>query len=129
MNCGLKSGVLECTPHSVVHVEVIQVIRWTSAVNLSYDRIDILHVRYNCWRHENYVVISCFQHQNSLNFLNFWTQQVSPSRVKLFEEQHFIHLHLREVAPAMLRRIVVAQTMLHQPGTWHERVRSEVIVR
>ena len=34
-----------------VHVEVIQVTRWTSAVNLSYDRIDFIHVRYNCWRH------------------------------------------------------------------------------
>ena len=44
-------------------------------------------------------------------------------------KQHFIHLHLREVVPAMLRRIVVAQTILHQLGPWHDQVRSEVIVR
>mmetsp|Transcript_46140 Transcript_46140/g.122298 ORF Transcript_46140/g.122298 Transcript_46140/m.122298 type:complete len:237 (-) Transcript_46140:53-763(-) len=29
----------------------------------------------------------------------------------------------------MLRRIVVAQTVLHQPGAWHEQVRTDVIVR
>ena len=51
MNCSLVCDVDEYTPKSVVLVEVIQVIRWTSAVNLSYDRIDFLHVRYNCWRH------------------------------------------------------------------------------
>ena len=50
-------------------------------------------------------------------------------RVKLFEEQHFIQLHLREVVPAMFRRIVVAQTILHQLGPWHEQVRRKVIVR
>ena len=41
-------------------------------------------------------------------------------------KQHFIHLHFGEVVPAMLRRIVVAQTILHQPGPWHDQVRSEV---
>ena len=51
MNCCLKCDVHEKNPHSGVHVEVIQVTRWTSAVNLSYDRIDFIHVRYNCWRH------------------------------------------------------------------------------
>ena len=40
-------------------------------------------------------------------------------------KQHFIHLHFGEVVPAMLRRIVVAQTILHQPGPWHDQVRSE----
>ena len=50
-------------------------------------------------------------------------------RTKLFEEQHFTHLYLRTVEPAMVRPSVDAQTMLHQPGTWHEHVRSEVDVR
>ena len=31
--------------------------------------------------------------------------------VKLFEEQRIIRLHLREVAPAMLQHIAIAQTM------------------
>ena len=52
MNCGLKCDVQNYTPYSSVHVEVIQNIRWTSPVNLSYDRSDFAHVRYNCWRHE-----------------------------------------------------------------------------
>ena len=50
-------------------------------------------------------------------------------RFKQFKQQLFLHLHLREVAPAMFRRILVAQTILHQPGPWHEQVRSEVIVK
>ena len=36
-------------------------------------------------------------------------------RIKLSEEQHCIHLHPQEVPPAILRRIVVAQTILPQP--------------
>ena len=44
MNCSWECNVHECTPKSVVLDDVIQVIRWTSAVNLSYDRIDFLLV-------------------------------------------------------------------------------------
>ena len=51
MNCGLKRNILEYTPFSVAHVEVIQFICRTSATNLSNDRVDFLHVKYWCWRH------------------------------------------------------------------------------
>ena len=44
MNCSLECNVHEYTPNSVVLDDVIQVIRWTSAVNLSYDRRDFLQV-------------------------------------------------------------------------------------
>ena len=81
MNCSLKCDIDEFSPYGCVDIEVIQVIRWTSAVNLSHDRIDLFHVRYCCWRPENYVAISCFQLWNCLNFLNFWMQQVSLSLV------------------------------------------------
>ena len=51
-------------------------------------------------------------------------------RIKLSEEQHCIHLHPQEVVSVMLRRIVVAQTMLPQPEIpWHEQVRIEETVR
>ena len=50
MNCGLKCNIHEHTSYSVVHVEVIQFICWTLAINLSCDRVDFLHVRYWCWR-------------------------------------------------------------------------------
>ena len=49
MNCSLECDVHEYTPCSVVLDDVIQVIRGTSAVNLSYDRIDFLQVGYSCW--------------------------------------------------------------------------------
>ena len=42
-------------------------------------------------------------------------------RVKLFELQHYIHLYHREVVPATLRHIVVAQTLLHRPGPWQNK--------
>ena len=42
MNCSLECNVHKYTPYSEVLVEVIQVIRWTSTVNLSYDRTDFL---------------------------------------------------------------------------------------
>ena len=51
MNCSLECDFHEYTPCSVVLVGVFQVIRWTSTINLSYDRKDLLHVRYCCWRH------------------------------------------------------------------------------
>ena len=51
-------------------------------------------------------------------------------RIKLSEEQHCIHLHPQEEVSVMLRRIVVAQTILLQPEIpWHEQVRIEETVR
>ena len=38
------------------------------------------------------------------------------------------HPHIHEVVPTMIRRIVFAQTVLHQPRTLHERVRTKVII-
>ena len=69
MNCSLVCDVHEYTPKSVVLVEVIQVIRWTSAVNLSYDRIDcevqLLEI------YKNYVAIFCFQLEKFPGFPEF----------------------------------------------------------
>ena len=55
--------------------------------------------------------------------------QKSRCPTQTVEEQHFIHLYLRTVEPAVFRRSVDAQTILHQPGTWHEQDRNEVNVR
>ena len=37
-------------------------------------------------------------------------------RFKLFEQRHFLHLHLREVVPAMFHRILFAQ--IYTASTW-----------
>ena len=42
-------------------------------------------------------------------------------QVRPFEGHHTVHLHRREVVPAMLHRIVVGQTVLCQLLPWHER--------
>ena len=36
-------------------------------------------------------------------------------QVQLLVEQHFSHPHIHEVVPTMIRRIVFAQSVLHQP--------------
>ena len=52
MNCCLKCTIHVYTSDSCVHIEIIQVVRGTSTVNLSNDGNDFFHVRYNDWRHK-----------------------------------------------------------------------------
>ena len=81
MNCSLKCDFHEYHPYSVVHVEVIQVIHWTSAVNLSYDRKDIFHARYNCWRHMKMMEFPEFMDATSFPVTSFsWSLHDSDSR-------------------------------------------------
>ena len=47
MNCCLKSGIQKFSPNSRVHVQVIQVTRWTSAINVSYDRVAVVDLSYD----------------------------------------------------------------------------------
>ena len=49
MNCSLRSDRHEYNPYSWVHIEVVQIIRRTSTISLSYDREDLVLVRYTVW--------------------------------------------------------------------------------
>ena len=51
LKLSFKCGAHKNTPNSRAHVEIIQVVRGASTVNLSYDRIDFFNVKYHCWRH------------------------------------------------------------------------------
>ena len=48
MNCCLKSGIHEQSPNSRAHIEVFHFALRSSIVSLSHNRIDFVHVRYDC---------------------------------------------------------------------------------
>ena len=113
MNCSLECDIYEYTTCSVVLVEDIQVIRWTSAVIFSYDRIDLLHLRYSCWRHMTIMwpfSASIFR----LNFLNFWMQQISLSR--LSHDCSRIQIRKTPMIPDFCLSRQVRRYFNHQPA-------------
>ena len=96
-------------PNSRVHVEVVHFVRGSSIVSLSHNR-NILFCPCEKRTCRNYIAISFFQLQDSLNFLKYLKLQVSPRH--FCKQQTFLLLHPHECSKTQIQKISTSLILL-----------------